>query len=156
MKFKSKDWAVTDIDYTPMPYIAPAVQGASADPPPIIMFVPLCGLSITDGSWLFFLFFFSVKNNPIPFNQLDQVSVGGPVDRRSHHGPYEISGGFPRSFHIFHIISSYSMPFCSNPKGRTGFAGRGVLIRYGPNHTADTVITRFGFSFTQFTTSAVH
>ena len=26
--------------------------------------------------------------------------------------------------------------------GRTGFCGRGALLRWGPNHTLDTIITR--------------
>ena len=30
-----------------------------------------------------------------------------------------------------------------NPRGRTGIAGRGLLGRWGPNHAADCIITRF-------------
>lgn len=30
-----------------------------------------------------------------------------------------------------------------NPKGRTGISGRGLLGRYGPNHAADPVVTRW-------------
>ena len=30
-----------------------------------------------------------------------------------------------------------------NPKGRTGLKGRGVLGRYGPNHAADPIVTRW-------------
>lgn len=30
-----------------------------------------------------------------------------------------------------------------NPAGRTGVAGRGLLPRFGPNHTACTVVTRW-------------
>ncbi|XP_063694894.1 ADP-ribose pyrophosphatase, mitochondrial-like isoform X2 [Bolinopsis microptera] len=55
------------------------------------------------------------------YNQLD-----GPVDRRSHHGNYKLDEGVPR-----------------NPRGRTGMIGRGVLGRWGPNHTATPIITRW-------------
>ena len=27
--------------------------------------------------------------------------------------------------------------------GRTGFAGRGMLLRWGPNHSVDTIFTRY-------------
>ena len=30
-----------------------------------------------------------------------------------------------------------------NPKGKTGICGRGMLGRYGPNHAADCIVTRF-------------
>lgn len=30
-----------------------------------------------------------------------------------------------------------------NPIGRTGISGRGVLGRWGPNHAADPVVTRW-------------
>ncbi|KAL5257704.1 hypothetical protein ACHWQZ_G012579 [Mnemiopsis leidyi] len=55
------------------------------------------------------------------YNTLD-----GPVDRRSHHGLYKLNEGVPR-----------------NPRGRTGMIGRGVLGRWGPNHTATPIITRW-------------
>jgi len=57
----------------------------------------------------------------ISFNSLD-----GEVDRTSHMGNYQIVGGFPR-----------------NPFGRTGLRGRGLLGRYGPNHAADPIISRW-------------
>jgi ADP-ribose pyrophosphatase len=31
----------------------------------------------------------------------------------------------------------------SNPHGRTGITGRGLLGRFGPNHAADPVVTRW-------------
>lgn len=55
------------------------------------------------------------------YNQLD-----GPVDRRSNQGDYKLMEGVPR-----------------NPRGRTGMIGRGVLGRWGPNHTATPIITRW-------------
>ena len=30
-----------------------------------------------------------------------------------------------------------------NPRGRTGMAGRGYLGKWGPNHAADPIVTRF-------------
>ena len=30
-----------------------------------------------------------------------------------------------------------------NPRGRTGLAGRGVLGKWGPNHAADPIVTRW-------------
>ena len=30
-----------------------------------------------------------------------------------------------------------------NPRGRTGLSGRGLLGKFGPNHAADTVVTRW-------------
>ena len=35
------------------------------------------------------------------------------------------------------------MNFCRNPIGRTGLAGRGKLGRFGPNHAADPIVTRW-------------
>lgn len=58
---------------------------------------------------------------PLKFNSLD-----GKVDRQSHMGDYVIAGGVPR-----------------NPAGRTGMVGRGLLGRWGPNHAADPIVTRW-------------
>ncbi|XP_055986414.1 ADP-ribose pyrophosphatase, mitochondrial-like [Sorex fumeus] len=55
------------------------------------------------------------------FNEKD-----GPVERRSQNGLYQIEDGKPR-----------------NPAGRTGMVGRGLLGRWGPNHAADPIITRW-------------
>jgi len=33
--------------------------------------------------------------------------------------------------------------FVRNPVGRTGMRGRGLLGRWGPNHAADPVVTRY-------------
>jgi len=46
--------------------------------------------------------------------------------RVSFEGPYNIIEDLPR-----------------NPKGRTGMTGRGRLGRFGPNHAADPIVTRF-------------
>ncbi|KAK7167570.1 hypothetical protein R3I94_001839 [Phoxinus phoxinus] len=58
---------------------------------------------------------------PPQFNSLD-----GSVDRRSHDGLYLILNGKPL-----------------NPHGRTGLEGRGLLGRWGPNHAADPIVTRW-------------
>lgn len=57
------------------------------------------------------------------WNQLD-----GVVDRRSH-----ITGGYRIDPHLGPL----------NPIGRTGLRGRGLLGRWGPNHAADPIITRW-------------
>lgn len=33
-----------------------------------------------------------------------------------------------------------------NPVGRTGISGRGLLGKWGPNHAADPLVTRYEFS----------
>lgn len=53
-------------------------------------------------------------------------SVDGNVSRISYMGQYKIVNGYPL-----------------NPIGRTGISGRGVLGRWGPNHAADPVVTRW-------------
>ncbi|XP_039727684.1 ADP-ribose pyrophosphatase, mitochondrial-like [Pteropus medius] len=55
------------------------------------------------------------------FNEKD-----GLVERRSQNGLYEVENGRPR-----------------NPAGRTGLVGRGLLGRWGPNHAADPILTRW-------------
>ncbi|KAI0241034.1 ADP-ribose pyrophosphatase, mitochondrial [Lamellibrachia satsuma] len=58
---------------------------------------------------------------PPKWNALD-----GNIDRRSHMGEYKIVKGVPR-----------------NPVGRTGICLRGTLGRWGPNHAADPIVTRW-------------
>ncbi|XP_037970686.2 ADP-ribose pyrophosphatase, mitochondrial [Plutella xylostella] len=53
-------------------------------------------------------------------------SIDGNVSRVSYLGDYSIVNGRPL-----------------NPMGRTGIKGRGVLGRWGPNHAADPVVTRW-------------
>ncbi|XP_016980715.1 ADP-ribose pyrophosphatase, mitochondrial [Drosophila rhopaloa] len=55
------------------------------------------------------------------WNQLD-----GQVNRKSFHGSYKLRDGLPL-----------------NPIGRTGLSGRGSLGRWGPNHAADPIVTRW-------------
>ncbi|XP_001623658.2 ADP-ribose pyrophosphatase, mitochondrial isoform X2 [Nematostella vectensis] len=60
---------------------------------------------------------------PLLFNKLDKAYN---VDRTSYTGMYEIKNNVPL-----------------NPFGRTGLEGRGLLGRWGPNHAADPVVTRW-------------
>jgi len=53
-------------------------------------------------------------------------SMDGKVDRRSHQGLYQVLNGYPL-----------------NPLGRTGVKLRGLLGRWGPNHAADPIVTRW-------------
>lgn len=48
------------------------------------------------------------------------------INRKSHHGNYQIVLQRPL-----------------NPIGRTGLTGRGLLGRWGPNHAADAIVTRW-------------
>ncbi|XP_033624226.1 transient receptor potential cation channel subfamily M member-like 2 isoform X2 [Asterias rubens] len=57
------------------------------------------------------------------FNMLDK-SVN--YDRVSFMGHYNVTDGVPQ-----------------NPRGRTGMIGRGLLGRFGPNHAADPIVTRW-------------
>jgi len=63
------------------------------------------------------------QSTTVLWNELDQ---DGKVDRRSHMGKYEVITGLPR-----------------NPVGRTGVCARGTLGRWGPNHAADPIVTRW-------------
>ncbi|XP_060803532.1 ADP-ribose pyrophosphatase, mitochondrial [Amyelois transitella] len=53
-------------------------------------------------------------------------SMDGKISRKSYMGDYQIVNGYPL-----------------NPIGRTGICGRGILGRWGPNHAADPVVTRW-------------
>lgn len=53
-------------------------------------------------------------------------SVDGNINRISLTGKYDVKNGYP-----------------VNPCGRTGLIGRGVLGRWGPNHAADPIVTRW-------------
>ncbi|KAJ1346136.1 putative nudix hydrolase 6 [Parelaphostrongylus tenuis] len=69
------------------------------------------------------------KRGGFKWNTLD-----GNVNRVSHMGDY--------------ALDSSSRPM--NPIGRTGLRGRGVLGRWGPNHAADPLVTRFKNGKLQF------
>eukprot|EP00116_Pleurobrachia_bachei_P001993 sb/3462255/ len=59
------------------------------------------------------------------FNDVKQVGEI-MIDRTSFIQKYQVKNGYPR-----------------NPKGRTGLRGRGQLLRWGPNPTAEPIITRW-------------
>merc|ERR1712226_792428 len=54
----------------------------------------------------------------------NQVDIN--INRRSHEGGYLVRNKVPL-----------------NIRGRTGLSGRGILGRYGPNHAADPIVTRW-------------
>ena len=62
--------------------------------------------------------------NPLDIKNWNQLD--GEIDRRSHVGVYELVDGIPL-----------------NPVGRTGVTGRGQLGKWGVNHAADPVVTRW-------------
>jgi hypothetical protein len=55
------------------------------------------------------------------FNKVDDK-----IDRKSHTGTYTIKNGLPL-----------------NPMGRTGVCERGQLGKWGVNHAADPIVTRY-------------
>ena len=61
--------------------------------------------------------------DPVNFSTL---APGDWSARKSFEGPIKISDGLPR-----------------NPRGRTGMCERGLLGKWGPNHAADPIVTRY-------------
>lgn len=53
-------------------------------------------------------------------------SIDGKVDRTTFHGEYDVVDKYPL-----------------NVAGRTGLIGRGLLGRWGVNHAADPIVTRW-------------
>lgn len=68
----------------------------------------------------YFLSIFS-ENGVFQWNSIDKA-----IDRRSFEGIYKIDNNYPL-----------------NPAGRMGIRGRGLLGRWGPNHAADPIVTRW-------------
>ena len=46
-----------------------------------------------------------------------------------------------KAIDILYTGSFFFIP--RNPMGRTGMIGRGLLGRFGPNHAADPIVTRY-------------
>lgn len=74
-----------------------------------------------------------IRNQPWADKEISDPSfsprwnlLDGKVNRQSHEGQYHINDGYPQ-----------------NPHGRTGIKGRGNLGRWGPNHAADPIVTRW-------------
>ncbi|CAD5121031.1 DgyrCDS9570 [Dimorphilus gyrociliatus] len=63
------------------------------------------------------------------WNSFDNLD-GSRIDRRSYECKYKLE-----------TLNGTSVPL--NPKGRTGLKGRGALGRWGPNHAADPIVTRW-------------
>lgn len=63
-----------------------------------------------------------MENFAPKFNDMD-----GKINRKSHQGNYKVLNG--------------RIPL--NPHGRTGLKGQGLLGRWGPNHAADPIVTRW-------------
>ncbi len=54
----------------------------------------------------------------------------------------QVDGGVNRvSFTGSYSLNEHGLPL--NPTGRTGLAGRGSLGKWGPNHAADAIVTRY-------------
>jgi len=66
------------------------------------------------------------KDITAPMHSMAFNALDGKVNRVSHYGKYPVENGFP-----------------INPIGRTGMTGRGLLGKWGPNHAADPVVTRW-------------
>ena len=86
---------------------------------------------------------------------------------RGGSGGWRGEGGGIARIHFWVQISSFSVFFyctfaktqlflqchlisvsCSNPMGRTGIRGKGVLWRWGPNHVIKAVVTRWRRKYT--------
>ena len=70
------------------------------------------------------MYFYLSSFRGLNFNEND---IETKTDRRSHHGIYYVD------------FSGRPM----NPVGRTGMTGRGLLGKWGPNHAADPIVTRW-------------
>ncbi|CAH0564146.1 unnamed protein product [Brassicogethes aeneus] len=75
----------------------------------------------------------SIFNQPWADPKIDDVNfnpkyneIDGKINRKSHNGVYNVKNKTPL-----------------NPMGRTGIKGRGRLGRWGPNHAADPIVTRW-------------
>ncbi|KAG6452839.1 hypothetical protein O3G_MSEX007805 [Manduca sexta] len=83
------------------------------------------------------------------FNMLKIIQLffnsGEPNFKPKWHSP---NGNITRASYMGHPLNPIGYPlnpmgYPLNPIGRTGIKGRGVLGRWGPNHAADPVVTRW-------------
>lgn len=65
----------------------------------------------------------------------EDVLDGKKVNRKSFECSYKVGPACKAD------LGRYNLPL--NPKGKTGIVGRGILGRWGPNHAADPVVTRW-------------
>lgn len=107
-------WSVPFKDYNPPEYNSQSLQGKPyADPP--IGKSPRLKLEMHPVGVV------GASGFMPKWNVLDSK-----INRVSFEGEYQIVEGRPL-----------------NPRGRTGLRGRGVLGRWGPNHAADPIVTRW-------------
>lgn len=88
------------------------------------MFLNVLNIRLKECS-IFIFGLFSLNSDSLDF-QPKWNSIDGKIDRTSFHGKYEIVEKFPL-----------------NVAGRTGVIGRGLLGRWGVNHAADPIVTRW-------------
>ncbi|XP_028404438.1 transient receptor potential cation channel subfamily M member 2-like isoform X2 [Dendronephthya gigantea] len=67
-----------------------------------------------------------MSKHPRPMLKFNEFDAECNVNRQSYNGTYKVVDGLP-----------------FNPMGRTGLTGRGLLGRFGPNHAADPIVTRW-------------
>lgn len=115
-------WFVDYQNYNPPDYESPVLHNKPWADPPISTVVISHPRFLRPNSW-----FLADPNFNPKWNAVD-----GKIDRQSHTGQYEIRDGRPL-----------------NPKGRTGLKGRGVLGKWGPNHAADPIVTRWKLDSTR-------
>ena len=63
-------------------------------------------------------------------------------ERTTYLGGFDHLGG-PRGVKLATAISFDAAGVLFNPRGRTGLRGRGLLGKWGPNHAADPIVTRW-------------
>ncbi|CAD6192063.1 unnamed protein product [Caenorhabditis auriculariae] len=81
-----------------------------------------------------------------PKNYTDPNTIGKPyADKNIDEGDFRwnaVDGSINRKSHICdYSFDKDGRPL--NPMGRTGLSGRGVLGKWGPNHAADPLVTRY-------------
>lgn len=112
-------WATEFVEYQPKHYESAVLEGKPwADPKQRSSFILLLD------SIAFMFPFLSVDDES--FREIKWNLLDGAVSRVSFVGEYKIENGVPL-----------------NPFGRTGISGRGLLGRWGPNHAADPIVTKW-------------
>lgn len=112
-------WATEFVEYRPKHHESPAIEGKPwADPKQGILFILLL-------DFIAFKFPF-LSTGDESFREIKWNQLDGAVSRISFVGEYKIENGVPL-----------------NPFGRTGICGRGLLGRWGPNHAADPIVTKW-------------
>ncbi|KAG1658468.1 ADP-ribose pyrophosphatase, mitochondrial [Nymphon striatum] len=82
------------------------------------------------------------RNGPYPQTQSKIHRFQVPDDKVS----WKVSWSEynPVKYTAQHILKQpWADPEIGNPVGRTGISGRGLLGRWGPNHAADPIVTRY-------------